>query len=217
MSEAESLDLTESIDANIGANVKKARERLGLSQSEVARLAHDSGMTGFHQTTIARIEKGARSLKAAEAVALARILETSIEYLAESAETARLRGFFISLRERRAAFDEALSGLIDHRLWVARNLDNWLPYGPEGMVPIAELMKANVDLGLYEVLEEVLVNSDPVERFELILSRKLREIRVLHKGEAVLQKPSPKQREQYMVEDLIEQVEGKDGEHPETP
>lgn len=214
VAEDDGVDLIADIDANIGANLKAQREKLGLSQAEVADLAKEAGVRGIHQTTIARIEKGERALRAAEAVALSRILETSLEYLAESRETVRLRYLADSLRVPRAAFDEAAKALIAQRWWVARELDRWLPYSEEGLAPLSDVLKANVNLHLYEMIEEVLVNSDPVERLDNQLRMELARVR---KFADLDNAPAVKQREQYMLEELIEYVEGDDVEHPEAP
>lgn len=208
--EEQSADLIADIDANIGKNLKAQREKLGLSQADVADMAKSAGVRGIHQTTIARIEKGERALRAAEAVALSRILETSLEYLAESRETVRLRYLADSLKAPRAAFDEAAKDLIAQRWWVARELDKWLPYSEEGLAPISDVLKANVNLHLYEMIEEMLVNSDPVERLDNQLRMELARIRRFVNLDKT---PVVKQREQYMLEELIEYVEGDDGEH----
>lgn len=55
--------------------LERRRERAGMSQSELARRATEAGLP-LHQTTVARIENGSRSISLNEALVLARILGT---------------------------------------------------------------------------------------------------------------------------------------------
>lgn len=157
-----STDFAEVIDANIGRNLKAARERLGYSQSEVARRVSDLGLRGFHQTTIARIENNQRSLRAAEALALVRVLEASIETLAESEETVALRLHLDHLNQRRSAFESAARELMHARRIAAGHLDEAFPYGVEAHADEADVA-ASTDPWLYGVLENVLASTAPHE------------------------------------------------------
>ena len=52
-------------------NLKALRKQRGISQDALAKAMHDKGF-GFYQPTIERIERGARPVRIAEAVALCR-------------------------------------------------------------------------------------------------------------------------------------------------
>jgi transcriptional regulator with XRE-family HTH domain len=69
------------VDERFAANVRETRERLGLSQGEVARRMADAGWP-YYQQTVARIEDGRRKPGPGEAHALAEILGTSVAKLA---------------------------------------------------------------------------------------------------------------------------------------
>jgi transcriptional regulator with XRE-family HTH domain len=117
----------EAIDANIARNLKTARERAGWSQTELAEKLTAVGVSGFHQTTIARIESGKRPLRAAEAIALSRLLETRVEDLAESTEMASLRSSTSSIHDARLKLSAAAEQLTFARWMLARELDQRLP------------------------------------------------------------------------------------------
>ncbi|MGI5232887.1 helix-turn-helix domain-containing protein [Actinoallomurus sp. CA-142502] len=72
----------ETVDERFADNIRTRREMMGLSQTEVAeRMSKEFGHP-FHQQTVAKIEKGSRSVRLGEAVALARILDTNVDLLA---------------------------------------------------------------------------------------------------------------------------------------
>lgn len=119
---------------------------------------------GIHQTTIARIESGQRSLRVAEALALARILEQHVENLAESSATSRLRETYRHLQGKVQAFDDAAKELIYTRQSVAMSLDQQFPgYGDDSTYESQVL--SNVNPGAYTMLDELLyTNSSPEMR-----------------------------------------------------
>ncbi len=57
----------------IGANVKRYREALWMSQADVADALRRAGFEGIYPQTITKIEQGQRVVKLAEGVALARL------------------------------------------------------------------------------------------------------------------------------------------------
>lgn len=68
-------------DDEVGKNIKAIREMAGMSQAQVAEdMAYD-GWSGFYPQTILKIEKGVRSLKLVEAVALAGVLRCQVRDL----------------------------------------------------------------------------------------------------------------------------------------
>lgn len=66
-------------EATFVRELKRAREAIGWSQSELAKRAAQAGLKGFHQPTIQRIEAGARPLRLNEALALARLVGRSLD------------------------------------------------------------------------------------------------------------------------------------------
>lgn len=69
-------------DRNFAINFKKLREDQGLTQEEVVERLKHFGFT-MHQATIYKIEKGERKVSVGEAMALASILDTSVEVLTD--------------------------------------------------------------------------------------------------------------------------------------
>lgn len=67
--------------------MRRRRDELGLSRNQLAVIAKDSGLTNFHPTTIARVESGERAVKLHEAMALASILDTTLERLTVDSES----------------------------------------------------------------------------------------------------------------------------------
>lgn len=116
-------DLAATIDANIASNLRSARERAGLSQSELARRVTEFGLRGFYQTTVARIESAQRALRAAEAVALCRVLDITIESLADTPQGARLRETLNWVGRRADEFEAAARNLIQARRMLADELE----------------------------------------------------------------------------------------------
>lgn len=204
-------DFASEVDANIGRNLRAAREGAGMSQSELARQVSALGLKGIHQTTIARIENGLRSLRAAEALAFVRVLETSIELLAESRDTSDLRELHSILRERSKAFDEALKELIWARGVVARQLDVKFPYGAEGVAP-SSVVNSAADPRLYEAVEEALVSAAPHGRLENMY---LAELHAAKRDGVYRRLPghADKDRTEFVIEDMAHWLEVRDGEH----
>jgi len=68
-------------DARFARNLRTARERLGLSQGDLARLMKEAGFPSLRQQAIARIEHGSRKVGLGEATALARSVGTYTDAL----------------------------------------------------------------------------------------------------------------------------------------
>ena len=81
-------------------NARRQRERLGLTQADVAASLQELGLSGFRPTTVSRIEKGDRSVKLAEAIRLAKVLGTSVATLASPTDDL-LNGLEQSMRRWR--------------------------------------------------------------------------------------------------------------------
>ncbi|WP_181068122.1 helix-turn-helix transcriptional regulator [Rathayibacter sp. AY1A7] len=148
------------VDRSVARNVKRARERAGLSQADVARLMTEAGVAGIHQTTIARIEGEQRTLRLAEALVLARILEYRVEDLVESTETARLQESRRYLQEGVEQARTAVSELLHRKLLVAGELDREYPWSRSDETFSGEYLRVNPSK--YDMLDELLsLNSDP--------------------------------------------------------
>ncbi|MGO2111924.1 MAG: helix-turn-helix domain-containing protein [Pseudoclavibacter sp.] len=65
-------------ESNFIANMRRRRESLGMSQSDLAAQMADLGWKTFRQATVSRLEKGDRPLRLAEAEALAQILRSNV-------------------------------------------------------------------------------------------------------------------------------------------
>lgn len=189
------------VDANIGRNLRTAREARGISQAELARLVGEMGVPGFHQTTIARIENGARPLRAAEAIAVCRVLEVTLEYLAESAASASLRNYRRSLEESVQAFRAATDQLVYSRWNVAFELDRRVPYGPDGVASQETILRANVEPGLYEILEERLVEASPID---IVREAYFRELHSGRAGYQALAESGSKTRLNFLFDEMTD-------------
>lgn len=67
-------------DEHFAANVREARERLGLSQTDLAKQMAAAGWR-YHPQTVHRIETGERKVSVGEGKSLAEILETTLDRL----------------------------------------------------------------------------------------------------------------------------------------
>jgi transcriptional regulator with XRE-family HTH domain len=59
--------------------LKNARAEAGLSQQKVADALRSQGCTHLHQSNLAKIERGERPVRLAEAVAMAELFGTTID------------------------------------------------------------------------------------------------------------------------------------------
>lgn len=192
-------DFAAEVDESIGRNVRAAREARGISQAELARLTSEVGITGFHQTTVARIESGKRALRAAEGIALARVLETSLETLAESSANTRARSHLQHLGQASIAFDAAARELLHARLLAAQHLDEVLPYAEDGEAPFEMILQSGIEPMLYESLEQRIVSASPASRLEdVIFNEAGRRFAYDRRGAA----PS-KQRVEFLMDEYL--------------
>jgi transcriptional regulator with XRE-family HTH domain len=74
-----------------GVNLKLTRERLGESQTGLAKKMADLGFP-WHQTTVSRIEVGERPVQLVEALALAKVMDVNVGDMLQSPEDVRLTG-----------------------------------------------------------------------------------------------------------------------------
>ncbi|MDN5688753.1 MAG: helix-turn-helix transcriptional regulator [Brachybacterium sp.] len=90
-------------EANFIANMRRLREENGWSQGELAQRMQGAGWTEFHQTTISRMEKGARPVRLGEARGIAGVLGTLVGQMILDEPAARsLRELELSVQELRA-------------------------------------------------------------------------------------------------------------------
>ena len=71
----------ERIRDELAANIRAARARKRLQQSDVVTGMHALGFTEWHRQTVSRVERGERRVLAEEICALATVLETSVAAL----------------------------------------------------------------------------------------------------------------------------------------
>ena len=72
-------------NARVGANIKWARQALGMTQAQLAYELTERGFP-FQQQTILKVEEGSRPLRFEEAQAVAEILRTNTAELSEFSE-----------------------------------------------------------------------------------------------------------------------------------
>lgn len=73
-------------DSEVGANVRRVREGLGMSQADLAAAVRKAGWFGALPGTILKIEKAQRSLKFTESVALSEALGLPPGWLVEPSD-----------------------------------------------------------------------------------------------------------------------------------
>ena len=82
-----------SFDEIVAANIRAARARAGLGQALIVERMRALGFTTWHRQTLGKIERGERRLLAAEVMALAWVLETTISALLAPTDADRLVEF----------------------------------------------------------------------------------------------------------------------------
>lgn len=92
-------------------NMQRLREQNGWSQGELARRVTELGFTGFHQTTISRIEKAERPVRLSEARGIADAFGKSLDEMLAVPESESL------LHEIRSAVERMRNA--ETQLWRA--------------------------------------------------------------------------------------------------
>lgn len=100
-------------DARIGTNLAALRASVGVSQGELAN------QIGVAQQTIAKIEKGTRPLKYAEAVAISEALKTPISALADKQDGVAITAVLLQAMHRITSVESWLEARASS---IARNL-----------------------------------------------------------------------------------------------
>jgi transcriptional regulator with XRE-family HTH domain len=91
----------EFVDASrwFGVNLKFVREKLGESQTGLAKRMADLGFP-WHQTTVSRIEAGERPAQLGEAWALCRLLQVDLKSMIERPSTVRINSMLTNTNMR---------------------------------------------------------------------------------------------------------------------
>lgn len=114
-------------DRRFAANFKAARERLGLSQREVAEQMRDRQGIPWHQQTVVRFESGEQRVRLGEAEALASIARTTMDALMRPADLDRAARDILSsaakVRDSRRKLTEATARFDADVAWLRRLLD----------------------------------------------------------------------------------------------
>lgn len=131
-------------------NMVRFREQKGMTQGGLANMLRYSGITGMHQTTLSRIEKGERAIKLHEALAIARALDSTVEQLLQPTDS------YASIQEV-------------YR--VARELDEIERNMAKQLERAVELMKEHSrNVGqVVEILEEADLSVTELERLQFTL------------------------------------------------
>ncbi|WP_341392616.1 helix-turn-helix transcriptional regulator [Arthrobacter sp. G119Y2] len=115
-------------DIRFAASVKRRREALGWSQGELARLLKGAGLSGFHQTTISRIEKCERLVRLGEAKVIADTLQTRLDVMfLEAGEMETLVRFTEAVKSRRkttSAISHAVQDFLEAQAEVDEHLES---------------------------------------------------------------------------------------------
>lgn len=98
----------------------RLRENLGYSQNQLATELNQAGLEDFYQTTVSRIEKGERAVRLNEALIIARVLGSSIDYmLTPDAVAHSINDIYSELHELkrcRKAFEDSIINFEGFRL-----------------------------------------------------------------------------------------------------
>lgn len=110
-------DATEDVNRQFGDAMRSVREVRGLSQRQLAELLDAAGMK-LDPSAITRMERGTRDIKLAEAIAIAKVLDFSLEEFTYSPDDHfRAREFSLI-----AAVLRARKALLD----AVRSIDRWV-------------------------------------------------------------------------------------------
>lgn len=90
--------------------LRAVRTASGLSQQKVADVLKAQGYTAFHQTTIAKIERGERPVRLDEGVAITSLFGTTLDAALHVEDVEASQGsIFQSLTQRNAALGQSLA------------------------------------------------------------------------------------------------------------
>ncbi len=107
-------------DEVFGSALRKARERRGMTQAELAEEMHYRGFD-FQQQTIYKIEAGKRKVTVGEGIALADILAVPLEMMIE-ADNSSLRSLALVAR---GAAEQVVAGLAEDAYSLAQSRESF--------------------------------------------------------------------------------------------
>jgi transcriptional regulator with XRE-family HTH domain len=152
----------ESADSRLGMNVRRLRDKKGMTQAALAEAMTERGWQ-WHQSTVARVESGQQSVRFAEAEALIQILGTTLDMLTLHSEEGAEMHFAAACNGRlRASWTNAriaIAQLEDARAALQKGLKRWQDSQYERVRKSAA--------GLAEELEDCTVESAVAEGIAL--------------------------------------------------
>jgi transcriptional regulator with XRE-family HTH domain len=160
-------------DDHFSKQLRAERERRGWTQAEVAKMLSDKDIS-MHWTTIAKIEKGDRSVRIDEAAGIADLFEVSVDSLLgrrvrqESDLAYTLRGLFDTVRQSSqqiAGIANTLSErLVDLSLFEFEGRDTLESEGNKALVALQVALQLLSRVSQFEAPSEVGQRKDFVER-----------------------------------------------------
>jgi transcriptional regulator with XRE-family HTH domain len=84
----------------VAGNVRAYRHLRSLSQADLARRMYSLGMFPWSRVTVSEVERGQRNVTVAELLALAFVLDTTIEQLLDTRGPERIRGPHMALYDK---------------------------------------------------------------------------------------------------------------------
>lgn len=122
-------------DDRFAANMKALREAMGWNQADFARQLSAYGAPGLRQTTISRIEAGERNVRLNEAVAIAKVLRTTVEAMANTGPelqgVSKVLSLVTSLRDAEKRLGEAANEYNKHLVALRTALGDPEPWSPK--------------------------------------------------------------------------------------
>lgn len=120
-------DARENADERLAGNVRKLRKQAGMTQDALAEAMAGRGWP-WYQSTVYRVEKGQQPLRAAELIALAAILKTSLDsFTWSSAEATETAFIYAAGTEVRLAYENvagAVLQMLAHAAFAERALES---------------------------------------------------------------------------------------------
>lgn len=161
------------LDREIGSNVQRERERLGVSQQVLADVMRERGWK-WSQATVWAVEKGDRPMRLAEALDLAQVLDVDVRNFGQSAANSAISASSRRVSEALHNFYEAASALTRSRWALAELLDNAYPLDEAGE-PTGHWEHSGADLRLVQSADETIYATSPMPRLIDYLTADLEE------------------------------------------
>jgi transcriptional regulator with XRE-family HTH domain len=110
-------------DRLFGERLRALREERGMSQQTLVALLVDLGISSWHQTTVGKVEVGTRSVRLAEAIAVAAVFDMTVDELLEDPDSEHSRSRRARQLLARGSELAVIESLLQDR---ERQLDAWL-------------------------------------------------------------------------------------------